>query len=167
MSLIQAECKETHAAEFKKNQSKQNTGCKKVCVITNGCPENRIDCSKIQKFVGDNGHTIIAEVKDADIVVFNACGLTESTQKESIEIIKFIQTQKKSSAELVVCGCLPRINMPRLREVHQGFTFEHKIEQLNEILDIQTDSEDICANHLSPRTHAPATRRWHVTDLKR
>jgi len=167
MNLLQTECEERNIAELEttKCDEKKRTG--KVCVITNGCPENRIDCSRMQKFLGDNGCTVTADIKEADIVVFNACGLTHATQEYSIKIIKHIQALKKPSAELVVCGCLPKINMPRLKEVHQGFTFQHEIEQLKEIIETQTDPQDCCANHLSPRAHVPTIRRWRISDFKK
>jgi threonylcarbamoyladenosine tRNA methylthiotransferase CDKAL1 len=155
----------TTRLETAKCDGKKRT--KKVCVITNGCPENRIDCSRMQKFLGDNGCTITADIKNADIVVFNSCGLTHATQEFSVKIIKHIQALKKPSAELVVCGCLPRINMPRLKEVHQGFTFQHEIEQLKEIIETKTDPQDSCANRLSPRAHVPTVRRWRIPDLKK
>jgi threonylcarbamoyladenosine tRNA methylthiotransferase CDKAL1 len=155
----------TTRLETAKCDGKKRT--KKVCVITNGCPENRIDCSRMQKFLGDNGCTITADIKNADIVVFNSCGLTHATQEFSVKIIKHIQALKKPSAELVVCGCLPKINMPRLKEVHQGFTFQHEIEQLKEIIETKTDPQDSCANRLSPRAHVPTVRRWRIPDLKK
>jgi threonylcarbamoyladenosine tRNA methylthiotransferase CDKAL1 len=167
MNSLKTECKEIYAIEHERNQADQRTNCKKVCVLTNGCPENRIDCSKMQKFAGDNGCTITSEIKEADIIVFNACGLTESTQEHSIDIIKFIETQKKPSAELVVCGCLPRINKSRLREVYHGFAFEHDIGQLKEVIDIRTDPEDAYANCLIPRAYVPSVHRWTFADLKK
>ncbi|MDH5364874.1 MAG: radical SAM protein, partial [Dehalococcoidia bacterium] len=106
-------------------------------------------------------------IQDAETIVFNACGLTQATQEFSIKIIRFIQAQKKASTELVVCGCLPKINKPRLREVHQGVTFEHEIEDLADIIETETSPQDAYANHLVPRAHVPSTHRWRVPDLKR
>jgi len=177
MTLLQTNCpatarsavtsEERNAAVMEKNKCDQEKHTKRVCVITNGCPENRIDCARMQKFLGDDGHTVIDDIQDADIIFFNACGLTNTTQEFSIKIIKFIQAQKKTSAELVVCGCLPKINKPRLRQVHKGVTFEHEIEPLNEIIETQTNPQDAYANHLAPRAHVPSTRRWRLSDFKR
>jgi len=155
----------TTRLETTKRDEKKCT--RKICVITNGCPENRIDCSRMQKFLGDNGCTITADIKNADIIVFNSCGLTHATQEFSVKIIKHIQALKKPSAELVVCGCLPKINMPRLKEVHQGFTFEHEVEQLVGVIKTKTDPDETYANHLSPRAHVPIVRRWRIPDLKK
>ncbi len=167
MSLIQAECEESYIVELEKNQPNQKLDCKKVCVLTNGCPENRIDCSRMQKFLGDNGCTVTTDIHDADVIIFNACGLTESTQEHSIDIIRFVESQKRPSAELIVCGCLPKINKSRLREVHQGFTFEHDIEQLKEIIDIRTNPDDAYANCLIHRANMPSVHRRTFADFKK
>lgn len=181
MTLLQAECEERNVAgtclptgkpaaagKIEKNKcDNEKKRCKKVCVITNGCPENRIDCSRMKDFLGDNGHTVTANIQDADTIVFNSCGLTQATQEFSIKIIKSIQAQKQPSAELVVCGCLPKINKPRLREVHKGLTFEHEIEDLADIIETETNPEDGYANRLAPRAHVPTAQRWRIADLKR
>lgn len=166
MNLLQTEYKDINKVESATTDlSDLKIECKKVCVLTNGCPENRIDCAKIQRFVWANGHTITTDIRRADIIIFNACGLTESTQEHSVDIIKFIEAQKQPSAELVVCGCLPKINKSRLREVYQGFTFEHDIKQLKEIIDIKTNPDDAYANCLIPRAYVPSVHRWTIADL--
>jgi len=165
MTLLQTE--ERNVAVIEKNKCAEKKRTKKVCVITNGCPENRIDCARMQKFLGDNGHTVTADIQDAETIVFNACGLTNATQEFSIKIIKFLQAQKNPSIELIVCGCLPKINKPRLREVYKGVTFEHEIEDFADIIETEKSPQDAYANHLVPRAHVPSTNRWRVQDLKR
>ncbi len=173
MTLLQIEernvtiIKQNKCAEKKHTKKACPEHSQRICVITNGCPENRIDCARMQKFLGDNGHTITADIQDAETIVFNACGLTNTTQEFSIKIIKFLQAQKKPSAELIVCGCLPKINKPRLREVYKGVTFEHEIEDLADIIETETSPHDAYANHLVSRAHVPSTHRWHVSDFKR
>ena len=63
--------------------------------------------------------------------------------------------------------CLPKINKSRLREVHQGFTFEHEIEQLTEIIESKTNAHDTYANHLAPRAHVSTAQRLRVSNLKK
>jgi len=167
VTLLQTARIERNVAGTEKNKCGEEKRTKKVCVITNGCPENRIDCARMQEFLGVNGCTITADLQDADTIVFNACGLTQATQEFSIKIIRFIQAQKKASTELVVCGCLPKINMTRLREVHHGVTFEHEIEDLADIIETETSPQDAYANHLAPRAHVPSTHRWRLPDFKR
>jgi threonylcarbamoyladenosine tRNA methylthiotransferase CDKAL1 len=167
MSLLQAEYEERNVAVLDESTCYAKKRVKKVCVITNGCPENRIDCARMQEFFSSNDCNVTADIKEADLIVFNACGLTQSSEQSSVNIIKFIQANKQPSAELIVCGCLPKINDSRLKQVHQGFYFEHDIEQLSEIIETRTDPRHVCANHLVPQTDISSARRFRATNLKR
>ena len=174
MSLLQPECAERNVAgtclptgKIEKDKCYKETSTKRVCVFTNGCPENRIDCARIKKFLSDNDHILTDDIQDADIIFFNACALTHATQEFSINIIQFIQAQKRPSAKLIVCGCLPKINKPRLREVFNGVTFEHEIEDLSDFIETETNPQDTHANHLESRAHVPTTHRLRIPDLKK
>jgi len=167
MILLQAERQARNVTGFEQNTCAKEIRSKRVCVITNGCPENRIDCARIQTFLSDNSHIPTDNYRDADVIVFNACGLTEISQEDSIKIIRFIQANKQPSAELVVCGCLPKINMPRLRQVHQGLTFEHNLERLTEIVETKTSPKDTYANYLAPRTDITSIQRRRIPNLRK
>jgi tRNA A37 methylthiotransferase MiaB len=124
----------------------------RVYVISNGCPENRIDSARITEFFRQNGWTVKDNLQEADLVVFNACGLTGEAEDHSIRIIHYIETHKKPSAELMVCGCLPKINNSRLREVYQGNTFgSDDWERLDELFPSDRKAKDLEANFLIPR----------------
>jgi MiaB/RimO family radical SAM methylthiotransferase len=126
---------------------------KEVCVITNGCPENRIDGAKAQEFFRQNGWVVTSDFRDADTILFNACALTLYNQERSIEMINRIKARKKPSAELIVWGCLPKINLKRLRDVYHGPTFgSDEVERLNELFEHKTSTQDIHANYLLPLT---------------
>ena len=129
----------------------------KICVLASGCPENRIDGARMQEFFKQNGWTVTSDFRYADIILFNACGLTQDFQEASIEIINQIKARKKPSAELIVCGCLSKINKERLREVYQGPTFgSDELERLNEMFEAKIKAQDVHANFLLPRTTP-----WH------
>ena len=134
----------------------------KLCVITNGCPENRIDCARMQEFLKDNGFTVTAEYRDADIILFNSCGLTQTTQEGSIEIINLVKARKQHSAKLIVYGCLPKINKSRLMEVYHGPTFgSDEIEKIKDILEINKISpKNTFANYLIPNVKVAWVRRY-------
>jgi len=69
-------------------------------------------------------------------------------------IINRIKASKKPSAELIVCGCLSKINKSSLREVYQGPTFgSDEVERANEIFQAKTKAQDIHANFLLPPVH--------------
>jgi MiaB/RimO family radical SAM methylthiotransferase len=88
--------------------------------MTNGCDEGQLKSKHVQRFFSENGFTTVTNLSQADFVMFFACGLTVPKEKQSILIIKKLQTQMKGGAKLIVWGCLPKINSKSLREVYNG-----------------------------------------------
>jgi len=127
---------------------------KKACILSYGCPENRIDTARMQEFFKQNGWILISNFMEADIIIFNTCGLTRDTQEASIKMINRLSTQKKESCQLIISGCLPKINKERLEEVYQGIYFgSDELERLNEIIDSDVKAQEIHANFLASECH--------------
>ena len=105
------------------NKNVQFDACSKVFLTTNGCPENRIDSAMTRKFLIENGWEVVNSIKAADLILFNSCGLTHIRQEESIKIISELNSRKNPSTQLIVYGCLPKINENCLRDVYQNITF--------------------------------------------
>ena len=96
------------------------------------------------EFFRNNGWIIKDNYQEADLIIFNACGATGSSENNSIKMIKYIQARKKPSAELIVCGCLPRINNLRLQEVYQGVTFgSDEVERWDELFPSDRKARDL------------------------
>ncbi len=57
--------------------------------------------------------------RSADFIVFNACGRTPRSAKQSLEIVGQIQQGKTGDQTLVVLGCLPKINGVALRALYE------------------------------------------------
>jgi ribosomal protein S12 methylthiotransferase len=118
-------------------------------VITNGCPENRIDGARTEQFLIQNGWKITRNFKKSDLIVFNACGLTECSQEASINIIKQLKKYKMRDSRLIVCGCLPKINRERIKEIYSGDIFGgDDIQKLADRLGINGSAGNIYANYL-------------------
>ena len=125
----------------------------KVCILTNGCDENRIDSARIQDFFVRNGLASVKEFSEADFILFNACALTKYNEERSLSFINYLKKNKKSQAKLIVFGCLSKINEKRLREVYRGPTFgSDEINQLEVLCNYKLKANDIHANHLLPLT---------------
>lgn len=133
---------------------------KNVSVITNGCPENRNDCARIEQFLVQNDWKISKRIGKSNLIIFNACGLTEIEEENSINIIQKLKRKKKAHSKLIVCGCLPKINKKRIREIYDGDVFGgDNTEKLANIIGIREASHNIHANNLIPK----ATRSQSVT----
>ncbi len=125
-----------------------------VYVTANGCPESRIDSARMVKLFRKNGWKITSDFRKADIIFFNACGLTEETEKESLSIINYLKTKKNPSTEFIVWGCLPKINNSCIREIYQGITFgSDDLTRVDEMFAFEKKAENIHANFLIPLFH--------------
>ena len=126
-----------------------------VYVTANGCPESRIDSARMVKLFRKNGWKVTNDFRKADIIFFNACGLTEDDEKNSLSIINYLKTKKNSSTEFVVWGCLPKINNSRIREIYQGITFgSDDLTRLDEMFAFEKKAKNIHANFLIPIFHS-------------
>jgi tRNA A37 methylthiotransferase MiaB len=89
-------------------------------IVTNGCEEGQLKSMHVQRFFQENGFKITNDPTKADFVIFFACGLTEPKEKQSMLMLKKLESQKKDKTNLIVWGCLPKINPKLLREVYDG-----------------------------------------------
>lgn len=122
---------------------------KKATVITNGCPENRIDCAETELFLLQNGWKITPEVDQADCVILNLCGLLDSSEKTSLDLVQLIGHKKKTNAKLIVTGCLPKINNNSIKNIFKGDIIKgHNIKKMSELLGVENISNGISANYL-------------------
>ena len=143
----------------------------KVYVVCNGCPENRIDVARAERYLNDNGWSTVENVSDADMILFNACGRSSKTETNSLAIIKEIESQLRSNQKLIVWGCLPKIDHEKLAQEYCG-----QISPGSELPDVQqmlgfSQPVDKCfANSLGPlwpmtRKNAPEYVRYEGSRL--
>ena len=136
----------------------RNDGKRKVIVISNGCPENRLDAFIAQKFFTKNGWPTASTIKEADIILFNACG---QSNQESLPMIQEIRAKKKKNAELIIYGCLPKTKAHQLKKIYQGTTFDSDdFEKLDEIFPSEESSQNIAGNFLIPVNLLSFSRRF-------
>jgi len=85
----------------------------KVYLTTNGgCEEARMSSA--------HHSTIVRDSKQADLVIFYACGLTAEAESDSLLIIKKLKDRIKPSARLIIWGCLAKIDTRSLSKVYDG-----------------------------------------------
>lgn len=124
---------------------------KNAYVLCNGCPESRIDSARVQNFLKENDWNITDDLKEADLILFRACGLTGDTAQDCLQIIGRVKAEKKAGAQFIVWGCLPKIDPEALRKVYNGVTFgEKEIDVLNKTLEAKKPIEEVVANYVMP-----------------
>ncbi len=138
----------------------KNDGKQKVIVITNGCPENRLDSFRVEQFFIKNGWPMALTIKDADIILFNACG--QSCEK-SVPMVNRIQARKKKTTEFIVFGCLPKTMKLELKKIFTGPTFgSDDFAKLDELFPSETSAKTIEANFLVPHESLPLSKRFFL-----
>jgi len=90
---------------------------KKVYIETGLCELRLLDSENITKYLTLNGHAIVNNPKDADIIIFNTCAVLDKITEEALKKIKKFQ---KYDAELIVAGCLPGTDPDKLSKVFNG-----------------------------------------------
>jgi MiaB/RimO family radical SAM methylthiotransferase len=92
----------------------------KVHFVSNACEDGRLDTQRLKLFSKDAGFSCTNDVRQADFIFFYACGHLIQLESDAIRIIERIKRLKKPSAQLIVWGCLPKIDPESLRKVYVG-----------------------------------------------
>ena len=136
---------------------------KTAFLMTNGCPENRIDVAETELFLVQNGWKIVQEADQADVILLNLCGLTNYMEKFSLDIVKRANEKKKANAILLVAGCLPKINKNSIQQIFNGDIIEgHNLKKISDLLEPEGIANGISANYLSPIKFLPLTNKSKV-----
>lgn len=98
---------------------------KKVYVVSNNfCGEARLETQRlidiISRASAPRAYMCVNKIDDADLIIFYTCGHLQTQETDSINTIRKILKQKKASSELIVWGCLPKINPKSVRRVYGG-----------------------------------------------
>ncbi|MCD6229877.1 MAG: tRNA (N(6)-L-threonylcarbamoyladenosine(37)-C(2))-methylthiotransferase [Candidatus Diapherotrites archaeon] len=105
----------------------------KVFVKTFGCAMNKADSDLLRTYISAE-HEVVSDECKADAVVINTCAVKTQTENAMIRQIKVLSSSGKP---FVVAGCLPKINMPRIRDVcpHAACVDTKSMEKINRALD--------------------------------
>ena len=85
---------------------------KKVIVKNYGCSTNLADGEVLHGCLTNAGFDVVNESKRADVLIHNTCAVKSPTENRMIDELKKSAKLKK---KLIVTGCLPLINLKRLK----------------------------------------------------
>jgi len=80
----------------------------KFYIITLGCPKNVVDSEMMAQLLRQEGHTLVEEPEQADLLIVNTCAFIEAARQETYEMLEELAADKKPSQKLIVAGCLPQ-----------------------------------------------------------
>jgi len=80
----------------------------KINIVSLGCARNLVDSEVMAGLLQQNQYELVAEPRQADLVLVNTCGFIDAAKAESIDTIIEIARLKKLGTlrTLVVAGCL-------------------------------------------------------------
>jgi len=84
---------------------------RRVYVRSLGCPTNVADGEVMAGCLSEAGYDVVEEVEDAEVLIYNTCGVKTPTENRMIEILRRVPRRKR----LIVTGCLPLINFERIK----------------------------------------------------
>lgn len=76
-------------------------------IITIGCQMNIADSERLASFLDSNGFTFESDVKKANVVILNTCGVKQSAEDRVYGLVNTIQ-KNNPGVKIVITGCLSR-----------------------------------------------------------
>jgi len=102
----------------------------KVYVFVKACERRALDSKRYKRYFSENNHEVVDFPEDAELIIYVTCAVFNSDVDYALKKIKEFQ---KYDAELIVAGCLPKINKEELSEIFNGRTISTKdIEKIDD-----------------------------------
>ena len=78
-----------------------------IGIVSLGCAKNLVDTEVMLGLLDGDGHKIVADPQEADVIIVNTCAFIDSAKEESIQTILEMAAYKEDRCQLlIVCGCL-------------------------------------------------------------
>lgn len=94
-----------------------------MLTTTEGCATNLLENATYRKNLNSSGMESVSSIEDADYLIVNTCAYTTNQEKRTTDLITKLK-EENPGKEIIVGGCLTKINPTALEEVHDGFSFE-------------------------------------------
>lgn len=108
-----------------------------------GCSLNKADTEKLRYAISSKGHELVERPEKADFYIINTCAVKSPTEEKMISRLRELkEIAKKSSAKIIVAGCLVEINKERIKKiVPEALLFGVDAEGLSKYLGIELSYE--------------------------
>ena len=78
-----------------------------------GCTQNIAEGENIRQILLNSGGIEVTDIYQADIIIVNSCAVKTPTEDK---VIQFIYDASMTDADVLVTGCLPKINPDRIKK---------------------------------------------------
>ena len=79
----------------------------KYHIITLGCAMNYSDSARIASFLEENKYKPVLEIKEADLLIINTCGIRQSAENRAYSLVSRTKKENKD-IKILLTGCLSR-----------------------------------------------------------
>lgn len=100
----------------------------RVYIETYGCTTNQAD-TDIMRGILSMEHEIVENIRSADMVIVNTCGVINFTEKK---ILRRIHELKKEGKIIIATGCLTRISRGKMRELCDALVSPDNVHRIGE-----------------------------------
>ncbi|WP_027339267.1 30S ribosomal protein S12 methylthiotransferase RimO [Halonatronum saccharophilum] len=116
----------------------------KIGLLSLGCAKNQVDSEIMLGLIQENGHIVVEDYKEADVLIVNTCGFISDAKEESIEsILQLARYKEEGNCEvLIVTGCLSQRyseelqkDMPEIDAILGTGNFDKIVEVINDTLE--------------------------------
>ncbi len=103
-----------------------------------GCSLNKSDTEKIRAFLSKH-NCVISPIDKAETIIINTCAVKEPTEFKMLNRIRELKKISDSNnAELIVFGCLAKMNAAKVEEISKGIILiPPSLEELSKHLGIE------------------------------
>lgn len=116
---------------------------KKIYIASNGCKTNEAKGALLKSFFAENDYIIAKTHKKADVIIFNPCACCTFHEDLAIKMIQKFQQKTSKPSELIVWGCLPKINQNRLDKFFKGISFGIEPARFNDLFSCKVPIEKV------------------------
>jgi len=102
---------------------------RKIYFKTIGCPRRFLDAEKVKEYYKKNNWRIVKSPKKADLIFFTSCGVDKRAEEACMAELK--RLQKAGNQEIIVSGCLPKINAKSIESLRIDKTVD--VKNLNKL----------------------------------
>lgn len=95
----------------------------KIFFISLGCPRNLVDSEVMLGILLKAGYEVAPRLEDADYLVINTCGFLEASRKESRDTVQETLSARKSTAKLIVTGCMVQTHHDEMQRQFPGVDY--------------------------------------------
>jgi ribosomal protein S12 methylthiotransferase len=115
-----------------------------------GCPKNLVDTETMLGLLQAEGHRIVADEADADLMLVNTCAFIDEAQKESVQsLVRLAEAGKR----LLIAGCLAQKFKEELLDLFpeaDAVVGIHNVEEVASIVHRVQQGERVLAMQQNP-----------------